>query len=150
MHDKILKAGIKIKKNRTKSISNVCNFFFQQKDNNKFFTFHLIFLKEYFEIDTRTSFDAYLLPTNLDAHCSASSFHVPRFFLFFSFSFFTYYEIRERAPEIYAVGGEFRLPRYSSFRETRLSAPPREFSKFVPLSKDISETRRGGRVPRTH
>lgn len=70
-----------------------------------------------------TSFDAYLFcsPTNLDARCNVSSFCVPRFFLPSFFSFFTYYETRERAPEIYAIGGEFRdTPRSAE----RVSRPP--------------------------
>lgn len=46
---KILKSGIKIKKNK---IYFMYNFFFQQKDdNNKLYITPYIFLKEYFEID---------------------------------------------------------------------------------------------------
>lgn len=97
----------------------------------------------------RTSFDAYLfcLPTNLDAHCSASSFHVRVFFFFF---FYLLRDTRTRAGNTLSVvsSGCRDTPRPA--KRVSRPPPPREFSKFVPLSKDISETRRGGRVPRTH
>lgn len=68
---------------------------------------------------------------------------------FFSSSFFFLLITRTRGGNILSVVGVpvaaiLLVPRNASL------GPPREFSKFVPLSKDISETRRGGRVPRTH